>query len=354
MPGSVQSLVQARLDRLDPADKAALQAASVLGQRFDAAVLRPYSWNSPAMSRDGLVAHLPGAAAGRGSFLFAHALIRDAVYDSLLRSRRRELHRRAADWFAGARPGAPRRAPRPGGGPRGGPRLPGGRPGAGGRVPLRGGAAPGRARPRRSPPRRPTGSRSPCFQGDILHDLGEMPEALVAYEGALDAAADDAERCRAWIGLAAVKRVTDDLDGAFADLERAEAAAAAQGLLAEAARVHYLRGNLCFPRGDIEGCLREHGRSLELARRAGRPSWRRRRWAASATPSTCAAGWSARTSAFSGCVELCRRHGLGRIEVANRPRSPTRWSTSGRKGRLWSERWQQRRQRPGSAISGRS
>ena len=35
MPGSVQSLVQARLDRLDPADKAALQAASVLGQRFD-------------------------------------------------------------------------------------------------------------------------------------------------------------------------------------------------------------------------------------------------------------------------------------------------------------------------------
>jgi len=34
VPGSVQSLVQARLDRLDPTDKAALQAASVLGQRF--------------------------------------------------------------------------------------------------------------------------------------------------------------------------------------------------------------------------------------------------------------------------------------------------------------------------------
>ena len=32
-------------------------------------------------------------------FLFAHALIRDAVYDILLKSRRRELHRRAADWF---------------------------------------------------------------------------------------------------------------------------------------------------------------------------------------------------------------------------------------------------------------
>ena len=35
VPGSVQSLVQARIDRLDPADRAALQAASVLGQRFE-------------------------------------------------------------------------------------------------------------------------------------------------------------------------------------------------------------------------------------------------------------------------------------------------------------------------------
>src|SRR5207249_9612149 len=35
----------------------------------------------------------------------------------------------------------------------------------------------------------------------------------------------DRDRCRAWLGLAAVKRITDDFDGAFADLERAEEAA---------------------------------------------------------------------------------------------------------------------------------
>ena len=34
VPGSIQSLIQARLDRLAPSDKQALQAASVLGQRF--------------------------------------------------------------------------------------------------------------------------------------------------------------------------------------------------------------------------------------------------------------------------------------------------------------------------------
>ena len=40
MPGSVQNLVQARLDRLEPEDRQALQAASVLGQRFAPDALR--------------------------------------------------------------------------------------------------------------------------------------------------------------------------------------------------------------------------------------------------------------------------------------------------------------------------
>jgi len=39
VPGSIQSLVQERIDRLDPADKAAAQAAAVLGQRFAGSAL---------------------------------------------------------------------------------------------------------------------------------------------------------------------------------------------------------------------------------------------------------------------------------------------------------------------------
>jgi len=79
-----------------------------------------------------------------------------------------------------------------------------------------------------------------CLKGEILHDLGSMPEAGRAYQAALDAAADDRERCTAWIGLAAVKRVTDDLAGAVADLEQAEAAAMRHRLLAEQARNSFL------------------------------------------------------------------------------------------------------------------
>ena len=95
-----------------------------------------------------------------------------------------------------------------------------------------------------------------------------MPDAGHAYQRLLDAAADDQERCLAWIGLAAVKRVTDDLPGALAALEQAETAAARHQLVVQQARIHFLRGNLCFPRGDIEGCFRERAVELELARRA--------------------------------------------------------------------------------------
>jgi class 3 adenylate cyclase/tetratricopeptide (TPR) repeat protein len=314
VPGSVQSLVQARLDRLDTADKAALQAASVLGQRFGREAVG-HLIGRPDYVPDRLVAHFLVRPQGE-ALLFAHALIRDAVYDTLLKSRRRELHRRAADWFADRDPvlhaehldraehaDAPRAY----------------------LAAARSQAADYRyesarrlvERGRVLAVERADRFALGCFQGDILHDLGDMAAADRAYAAALAAAENGAERSRAWIGLAAVKRVTDDLDGAFADLERAEADAVAQGLTTERARVHYLRGNLFFPRGDIEGCLREHGKCLELARAAG-----------SAELEAAALGGLGDAEYVRGrmisaherlhrCVELSRQHGFGRIEVAN-------------------------------------
>ena len=97
VPGSVQSLVQARMDRLDPADKQALQAASVLGQRFGADVLG-FILDRPDYTPERLIVHRLVRWQGE-AVLFAHALVREAVYDTLLNSRRRALHRRAAEWF---------------------------------------------------------------------------------------------------------------------------------------------------------------------------------------------------------------------------------------------------------------
>jgi hypothetical protein len=52
-----------------------------------------------------------------------------------------------------------------------------------------------------------------------------MVDARAAYDEALGDARDDTERCRAWLGLAAIKRVTDRLDEAVRDVERVKEAA---------------------------------------------------------------------------------------------------------------------------------
>lgn len=315
VPGSVQSLVQARLDRLDPADKAALQVASVLGQRFDGGALA-HLLEQSGYAPERLLSHHMVRTQGE-EFLFAHALIHEAIYDGLLKSRRRQLHRRAAEWFA------PRDAT------------------------LRAQHL-DRAEDPTAPKAYLDAARSQVaefryetarqlverglalgtnqedqralgyFYGNILHDLGDMPAALSAFERVLGTVGNDTERCRALIGCAQVKRVTDDLDGAFADLERAEKIAVALRLQLEEARIKFLRGNLFFPRGDIEGCLREHGRSLELARQIG------------AIENEAAALGGLGDAEFmrgrminahdrlSECVQLAKDHGFGRIEVANR------------------------------------
>jgi len=98
VPATIQSLVLARMDRLAPLDRQAFQAAAVIGQRFGLALLR-HLIDQPDYVCDGLVANALVLPEGE-DFLFAHALIQEGAYSTSLRARRRELHRRAAGWFA--------------------------------------------------------------------------------------------------------------------------------------------------------------------------------------------------------------------------------------------------------------
>ena len=335
VPGSVQSLVQARIDRLDPIDKTAVQVASVLGQRFERAalahLLERAEYDPGRLVSRRLVRPEPGEG---NVLLFTHALIRDAVYETLLGSRRRELHRRAAEWYADSDPVM--RAEHLGR--------------AGDPEAARAYLAAARLQAaeyrqdaalrlvqsgRGLATERADRFALTCFEGEMLHDLGAMPDARRAFEAALEAAADDRERCLAWIGLAAVKRMTDDLPGASADLEQAGAAAEREHLIAELARIHFLRGNLCFPRGDIEGCVREHGTGLDLAIRAGASELEAMALGGLGDAEYVRGRMISAHDRFRRCVELCARHGFGRIEVAHRPMMAfTRWFTGETRGAL--------------------
>ncbi len=102
IPGTIQSVVLARLDGLPPQDKAALQAASVIGQRFELDVLQHLLQDSGYDGATLQARDLVRREAGDGGhWMFGHALIRDGAYASLLHSARRALHLRAAEWYAG-------------------------------------------------------------------------------------------------------------------------------------------------------------------------------------------------------------------------------------------------------------
>ncbi len=98
VPGSVQGVLAARIDRLDDEAKQVLQAASAIGRDFPLALLatateRAPSDLAPILSKlvdDEFV--YPTALYPDAEYAFKHALTRDVAYESLLGGRRRALH----------------------------------------------------------------------------------------------------------------------------------------------------------------------------------------------------------------------------------------------------------------------
>jgi predicted ATPase len=97
IPPTLQQSLAARLDRLGPAREVA-QIGAVLGRDFAYPLLRDVA----ELDELALQAGLDRLAEAdlvyvEASYRFKHALIQDAAYDSLLKSRRQALHRRAAE-----------------------------------------------------------------------------------------------------------------------------------------------------------------------------------------------------------------------------------------------------------------
>ncbi len=101
VPDSIQGVLMSRIDSLPRACRNALQTAAVLGRDFRLRVLEAL-WVSTERLTD-VVAELQRLQliyerieADERVLVFRHALIQDAAYESLLISRRRDLHHNAA------------------------------------------------------------------------------------------------------------------------------------------------------------------------------------------------------------------------------------------------------------------
>jgi class 3 adenylate cyclase len=116
VPDTVQAVLAARIDLLQPAEKAALQAASVIGRVF---------WTGPVyellegvepdfrvLEERDFIRRRPGSSMmGEREYTFKHALTREVAHESLPKATRARLHAVFARWLERAGEGRDEHAP---------------------------------------------------------------------------------------------------------------------------------------------------------------------------------------------------------------------------------------------------
>ena len=316
MPGSVQALVLSRVEKLERADRQALLSASVLGLRF------PHAAFAATVEDCGPVLdHLvdAGLLAVEGSEIaFVHALMREAVYESLLKSRRRELHARAAGWYAGRDPGL-----------RAGHLAEAGDPGAA-RACIEAATAEADSmrldRALEFVKKACALAQEPadlcvarCMLGELQTRTGHTHDAIATLREVGDLRPDALTEARARIALANALRILDRYDEALASLDRAEAAITGLDRPEILARIWSLRGNIYFPRGELEACLVAHESALYWARAAKSPVDEARALGGVGDALYQRGRMRSAREHYAQCVAEARQHGAVGLALSNAP-----------------------------------
>jgi tetratricopeptide (TPR) repeat protein len=108
VPPTLQALLAARLDQLEPSERTVLECAAVEGEVFHRGAVQALAEHEPAvtprlaaLARRELIAPDKGQIPGEDGFRFRHLLIRDAAYEALPKATRADLHARYAEWLEG-------------------------------------------------------------------------------------------------------------------------------------------------------------------------------------------------------------------------------------------------------------
>jgi class 3 adenylate cyclase/tetratricopeptide (TPR) repeat protein len=106
VPPTIQALLAARIDQLDPSERDVLERGAVEGQVFHRGAVEALGAGDSrvrlsALVRKELIRPERAQLRGEDAYRFRHLLIRDAAYDALPKATRAELHERFADWLSG-------------------------------------------------------------------------------------------------------------------------------------------------------------------------------------------------------------------------------------------------------------
>jgi class 3 adenylate cyclase len=108
LPETVQGMIAARLDSLEPDDKGLVQNAAVLGKIFWTGALVALAGREPFLVEEQLHGlerkefvrrERSSAVAGETQYAFLHLLLRDVAYSQIPRSERADKHAAAAAWI---------------------------------------------------------------------------------------------------------------------------------------------------------------------------------------------------------------------------------------------------------------
>ena len=105
VPPTLQALLAARLDRLEPAERSVLERGAIEGEVFHRGAVQALSPGDThvtrrlaALVRRELIRPSAPYVAGDDAFRFRHLLVRDAAYDALPKTTRADLHARFGSW----------------------------------------------------------------------------------------------------------------------------------------------------------------------------------------------------------------------------------------------------------------
>jgi tetratricopeptide (TPR) repeat protein len=301
IPATLQESLMARLDQL-PTVREVAQLGAVLGREFAYELLQALGLIEEPALRDGLsqlVAEELLYQRGRpprAKYMFKHALIQDAAYQSLLRRTRQQYHYQVARLLEERFPKQVETEPE-----------------------ILAFHYTGAGRTVEAIDYWRRASKRAVEQYANVEAIAHLSKGLELLQELPDGAERAGQELPLRIELVACMRILDRYDEALETLDRAQAIATDLGAIEDLALIHNYRGNIYFPLGEFEKCLEHHQLAADYARQSGAVEQEAQALSGLGDAHYTQGQMIKSLDHFQRCVDFCRQHALHRIEAKNSP-----------------------------------
>jgi predicted ATPase len=227
------------------------QTGACIGRQFSRDLLSLVSPLSEAALEDALQQLVEAALVFRtgmppnASYMFKHALVQDAAYNSLLKSKRQAIHRQIAESLLLHFPDSAESAPES----------------------LAHHYTEGALFDKAVGYWRLAAERASARFAN-MEAIGHSRKGLSTLAHLTHSEERVELELTLRTGLIAALRMADRYDEALEELDRAESLAARNKRMVDLSRIHHLRGNIYFPLGQVDKCLSEHQSAWRFAKEA--------------------------------------------------------------------------------------